>query len=158
MQKIFKANSHVYNRDHINTDEIIPARRMTNPDEAHLAQFAMEDLDPDFVNKVQAGDFIIAGENFGCGSSREHAIWALRGAGVKCVIAKSFARIFFRNAVNNGFLAITASVEANNGDIIEIDTENGKIRNITQDKEFDFSPIPDFVLEIEEKGGLLNTL
>ena len=100
------AKAHVYKRDHINTDEIIPARYLNTDDEMELAKHCLEDLDGDFVNKVKEGDAIVAGEDFGCGSSREHAIWAIRGAGVQTVIAKSFARIFYRNAINNGFYLI----------------------------------------------------
>ena len=95
--------AHKYNRDHINTDEIIPARYLNTDDQAELAKHCMEDLDKDFVKKVKDGDCIVVGEDFGCGSSREHAVWAIRGAGVTTVIAKSFARIFYRNAINNGF-------------------------------------------------------
>ena len=97
------AKAHVYNRDHINTDEIIPARYLNTDDQAELARHCLEDLDTGFVKKVKAGDIIVAGEDFGCGSSREHAVWAIRGAGVQTVIAKTFARIFYRNAINNGF-------------------------------------------------------
>src|SRR5438477_4296144 len=100
-----KGVAHVYERAHINTDEIIPARYLNVHEEAELAKHAMEDIDGDFIKRVKAGDFIIAGDDFGCGSSREHAIWALRGAGIKVVVANNFARIFFRNAINNGFLA-----------------------------------------------------
>ncbi len=99
-----KGIAHVYKKDDINTDEILPARYLNTDDEKELAKHAMEDLDKSFVKKVKKGDFVVAGENFGCGSSREHAIWALRGSGIKAVIADSFARIFFRNAINNGFL------------------------------------------------------
>src|SRR5438045_4965395 len=101
-----KGFAHVYERAHINTDEIIPARYLNVHEEAELAKYAMEDIDPEFVKRVKPGDFIIAGDNFGCGSSREHAVWALRGVGVKVVIAASYSRIFFRNAINNGFLAM----------------------------------------------------
>ena len=94
-----KGKAHVYKRNHINTDEIIPARYLNIDKEAELAKHAMEDLDKNFIKKVKKGDFIVAGENFGCGSSREHAVWALRGTGIKAVIADSFARIFFRNCV-----------------------------------------------------------
>ncbi len=161
MQKIFTGKAHVYNKNNINTDEIIPARRMNIHEEAHLAKFAMEDLDKDFINKVQDGDFIIAGENFGCGSSREHAIWALRGAGIKAVIAKSFARIFYRNAVNNGFLAIESAEvvdKISNSDELEINTEKGEVKNLNTGDVFSAQQIPDFVFEIAEKGGLLNTI
>ena len=94
----------LYRKDHINTDEIIPARYLNTADEKELANHAMEDIDTNFVNKVKPGDVIVAGNDFGCGSSREHAVLALRGSGIRAVIAKSFARIFFRNAINNGFL------------------------------------------------------
>ena len=100
------SKAHVYKRDHINTDEIIPARYLNTDDEKELASHCMEDLDKDFVDKVEAGDVIVAGEDFGCGSSREHAVWAIRGVKVITVIAKSFARIFYRNAINNGFYQV----------------------------------------------------
>jgi 3-isopropylmalate/(R)-2-methylmalate dehydratase small subunit len=103
------AKAHVYRRDHINTDEIIPARYLNTDDEAELAGHCLEDLDPDFIGKVQQGDVIVAGEDFGCGSSREHAVWSIRGAGVQTVIAKSFARIFYRNAINGGFYLIESA-------------------------------------------------
>lgn len=154
-----KAKIHVYQKNSINTDEIIPARYLTSDQEAELAKYAMEDIDKDFVNKVQPGDFIIAGEDFGCGSSREHAIWALRGAGVKGVIAKSFARIFYRNAINNGFLAIECKEIDNNlktSDEINITPEDGYFE--VNGKKYTFSPIPDFVKDIMDKGGLLNTI
>jgi 3-isopropylmalate/(R)-2-methylmalate dehydratase small subunit len=150
--------AHVYKRDHINTDEIIPARYLTTDDEAELASHCLEDLDKDFVNKVQAGDIIVAGEDFGCGSSREHAVWAIRGAGVKSVIAKSFARIFYRNAINNGFYVIESPdglEKINNGDELEIDYKAGLIKNKTADVDIKFKPLPDFALEIINNGGLL---
>ena len=100
------SKAHVYRRDHINTDEIIPARYLNMDEESELVKHCLEDLDPEFVKKVQPGDFIVAGENFGCGSSREHAVWAIRGAKVAAVIAGSFARIFYRNAINCGFLVV----------------------------------------------------
>lgn len=154
-----KSKIHVYLRDHINTDEIIPARYLNINKELELAKHAMEDIDKDFVKKVQEGDVIVAGADFGCGSSREHAIWALRGVGIKAVIAKSFARIFYRNAINNGFLAIECKDLDDNfktGEEIEIDLDNGKI--ITSEKEYTFTPIPEFVKDIMDKGGLLNTI
>ncbi len=97
---------HVFDRAHINTDEIIPARHLTSDVESELAKFAMEDYDKDFVKRVQKGDIIVAGPDFGCGSSREHAVWAIRGAGIAAVIAPNFARIYYRNSINNGFLAL----------------------------------------------------
>ncbi len=151
--------AHVYKRDHINTDEIIPARYLNTDDEAELAKHCMEDMDTEFVSKVKAGDVIVAGEDFGCGSSREHAIWAIRGAKVQAVIAKTFARIFYRNAINCGFYLIE-SAEAvekiNDGDEIEIDFKNGLIKNVTSGTDIEFKPLPDFALEIINDGGLLN--
>lgn len=151
--------AHCYKRDHINTDEIIPARYLNMDREADLAQHAMEDIDPEFVNKVQPGDFIVAGEDFGCGSSREHAVWALRGAGVRAVIADTFARIFYRNCINNGFIAIECrgiSQKVATGDNLEIDVEEGIIKNLIRNERYEFSAIPDFARDIIEAGGLLD--
>ena len=151
--------AHIYNRDHINTDEIIPARYLNTDDEAELAKHCLEDLDPNFVKRVQAGDIIVAGEDFGCGSSREHAVWAIRGAGVQTVIAKSFARIFYRNAINNGFYIIEspdALEKINDGDELEIDYKTGLIKNKTAGIDISFNRLPDFALEIINAGGLLN--
>jgi 3-isopropylmalate/(R)-2-methylmalate dehydratase small subunit len=152
------AKAHVYRRDHVNTDEIIPARYLNTDDRAELASHCLEDLDSDFVKKVKEGDVIVAGEDFGCGSSREHAIWAIRGVKVQTVIAKTFARIFYRNAINNGFYLIE-SAEAlekiNDGDEVEIDYKNGLIKNKTAVIDIDFKPLPDFALEIIKDGGLL---
>lgn len=159
MQNNMKTKIHVYTRDSINTDEIIPARYLNTYDEKELAKHAMEDIDSCFVNNVQDGDFIVAGEDFGCGSSREHAIWALRGAGVKGVIAKSFSRIFYRNAINNGFLAIECKEiddRLKTGDEIEINLEQGYFTK--EGDKYNFSPLPDFVKNIMKKGGLLNTI
>jgi len=152
------AKAHVYKRDHINTDEIIPARYLNTDDQAELARHCLEDLDGDFVNKVCKGDVIVAGEDFGCGSSREHAVWAIRGAGVQTVIAKSFARIFYRNAINNGFYLIEspdALDKINDGDELDIDFKAGSIKNKTTDTDISFNPLPDFALEIINDGGLL---
>ena len=150
--------AHVYKRDNINTDEIIPARYLNTDDRAELASHCLEDLDGDFVNKVGKGDVIVAGEDFGCGSSREHAIWSIHGAGVQTVIAKSFARIFYRNAINNGFYLIEspdALDKINDGDELEIDFKAGTIKNKTACTEISFNPLPDFALEIINDGGLL---
>ncbi|MCJ7730536.1 MAG: 3-isopropylmalate dehydratase small subunit [Sedimentisphaerales bacterium] len=152
------AKAHVYKRDHINTDEIIPARYLNTDDVAELAKHCLEDLDKDFVKKVKPGDIIVAGDDFGCGSSREHAVWAICGAGVQTVIAKSFARIFYRNAINNGYYIIESSEapdKIKNGDELEIDYKKGVIKNKTQKKEIKFKPLPDFALEIINAGGLL---
>lgn len=150
--------AHKYDRDHINTDEIIPARYLNTDDEMELAKHCMEDLDKDFVNKVSQGDCIVAGEDFGCGSSREHAVWALRGAGITTVIAKTFARIFYRNAINNGFYLIEmpqTTEKINDGDELDIDFKTGLIKNKTAAEEIKFNPLPDFALDIINDGGLL---
>jgi 3-isopropylmalate/(R)-2-methylmalate dehydratase small subunit len=154
-----KGIAHNYPRAHINTDEIIPARYLNIDQEQELAKHAMEDLDHDFVNKVKTGDYIIAGEDFGCGSSREHAVWALRGVGIRAVIADTFARIFYRNCINNGFLAIECkniSRNVQSGDELEIDIKKGIIRNLSKNENYQFQPIPDFAREIIDAGGLLN--
>ena len=150
--------AHVYKRDHVNTDEIIPARYLNTDDKIELASHCLEDLDKDFVNKVKEGDVIVAGEDFGCGSSREHAVWAIRGVKVQTVIAKSFARIFYRNAINNGFYIIEspdALEKINDGDEVEIDYKAGLIKNKTAGIDISFNPLPDFALEIINDGGLL---
>ncbi|OXU15211.1 3-isopropylmalate dehydratase small subunit [Sedimentisphaera salicampi] len=153
------AKAHVYKRDHINTDEIIPARYLNTDSREELAKHCMEDLDPAFVNKAGEGDVIVGGHDFGCGSSREHAVWAIQSADLGAVIAESFARIFYRNCINCGFYPIeleNASQHINDGDELKIDYENGKIFNKTQGSEIDFNPLPDFALEIVRDGGLLN--
>ena len=152
------AKAHVYNRDHINTDEIIPARYLNTDNEQELAEHCLEDLDKDFVGKVAEGDVIVAGEDFGCGSSREHAVWAIRGAKVGTVIAKTFARIFYRNAINCGFYLIESADgpgQINDGDELEIDYKTGLIKNKTTGIDIGFNPLPDFALEIINDGGLL---
>ena len=152
------ATAHVYKRDHINTDEIIPARYLNTDDVAELATHCMEDLDTEFVKKAEPGDIIVAGDDFGCGSSREHAVWAIQGAKLGTVIAQSFARIFYRNCINCGFYVIelkNALEQINDGDQLDIDFQNGVIDNKTQDKKIPFAPLPDFALEIINDGGLL---
>jgi 3-isopropylmalate/(R)-2-methylmalate dehydratase small subunit len=153
------ATAHTYKRDHINTDEIIPARYLNTDDAQELAAHCMEDLDTGFMAKAKPGDVVVGGKDFGCGSSREHAVWAIQGAKLGAVIADSFARIFYRNCINCGFYAIElpqASTLIADGDEIEIDYKAGKIENKTQNKTIDFKPLPDFALEIIEEGGLLN--
>jgi len=153
------AKAHVYKRDHVNTDEIIPARYLNTDDEQELAKHCMEDLDKEFVEKAGEGDVIVAGEDFGCGSSREHAVWAIRGAKVQAVIAKTFARIFYRNAINCGFYLIESADAVDkigDGDEIEIDYDAGVIRDKTSGLDIPFNPLPDFALEIIKDGGLLN--
>jgi len=147
--------------NNIDTDLIIPARYLNTSDPAELAKYAMEDADPEWVDKMKPGDFIVAGENFGCGSSREHAPIALKHAGVSAVIAKSFARIFYRNAINIG-LPIMESAEAaeevNEGDKIEVDLAGGKISDLTTGKTYQAQPFPDFMQKIIDRGGLINYL
>jgi 3-isopropylmalate/(R)-2-methylmalate dehydratase small subunit len=145
--------------DNIDTDAIIPARHLISTDPRFLAEHCMEDADAGFVKKASEGDFIIAGKNFGCGSSREHAPIAIKAAGISCVIAKSFARIFYRNAFNMG-LPILDCPEAvdgiNDGDETEIDLATGTIRNRKTGKEFHANPIPPFMQELISAGGLIN--
>src|SRR3989344_2572594 len=155
---ILKGKSHVYSRNDIDTDLIIPARCLNTDNEKELAKHAMEDIDKNVARKAKPGDFIVAGSNFGCGSSREHAVWALRGAGIRAVIADSFARIFFRNSINNGFYAIECkglSKSVRNGDELEVDVNNGIIKNLTDKKEYKFAPFPQFAIDIIKAGGLL---
>jgi 3-isopropylmalate/(R)-2-methylmalate dehydratase small subunit len=152
------ATAHVYKRHHINTDEIIPARYLNTDDVDELAKHCMEDMDTEFVARCTPGDVIVAGDDFGCGSSREHAVWAMQGAKVGAVIAQSFARIFYRNAINCGFYVIEvpdAPEQIDDGDEIEIDYENGLIKNKTNHADIEFKPLPDFALEIIRDGGLL---
>lgn len=151
--------AHVYKRDHVNTDEIIPARYLNTDDAAELALHCMEDLDTNFIKKAQPGDVIVCGDDFGCGSSREHAVWAIQGAKIGAVIAHSFARIFYRNCINCGFypIELTDAVnKINDGDEIEIDYTAGTIDNKTQGVKIEFTPLPDFAIEIVNDGGLLD--
>ena len=147
-----------YGRD-IDTDVIIPARYLNTSDPAELAKHCLEDLDTTFVTRVRPGDIIVADENFGCGSSREHAPVAIKAAGVSCVIAKSFARIFYRNSINTG-LAIMECPEAvdaiKQGDVVDVDADAGVITNTTTGETFKAQPFPPFIREIIEEGGLIN--
>ena len=142
----------------IDTDVIIAARYLNSSDPEHLAKYVMEDADPEFPKKLQRGDVIVAGENFGCGSSREHAPIALKAAGVAAVIAPSFARIFYRNAFNMGLpiFELPESLEIKEGEEISIDLDNGKITNNTTNKTYDFIAIPPFMQELIAAGGLIN--
>jgi 3-isopropylmalate/(R)-2-methylmalate dehydratase small subunit len=144
--------------DDINTDEIIPARYLSLTDAARLAEHVMEDADPEFPSKVKQGDIILAGKNFGCGSSREHAPVAIKGSGVACVIAKSFARIFFRNSFNMGLLILespSAVDGTKEGESLEVDPDNGIIQNTTTGESFNVRPIPPFMNELLQHGGLI---
>jgi len=154
---MLKGKVHKYGAD-VNTDVIIPARYLNVSDPAELAKHCMEDIDKDFVNKVQAGDIIVATTNFGCGSSREHAPLAIKASGISCIIAKSFARIFFRNAINIGLplLECEEAVDKTEaGDILEVELPTGKIRNLTKDMVFIAKPYPDFMAELISVGGLI---
>ena len=155
---IFEGKAFRYGRD-VDTDVIIPARYLNTSDPKELAQHCMEDLDSTFVERVEPGDIIVADENFGCGSSREHAPISIKAAGIDVVIAKSFARIFYRNAINTG-LAIMECPEAvdaiKDGDTVKVDTEKGVITDETTGEEFKVQPFPPFIAEIIEKGGLVN--
>ncbi len=145
--------------DNIDTDVIIPARYLNTSDPQELARHCMEDLDADFLTKLKQGDIVVAGRNFGCGSSREHAPICIKAAGVACVIAKSFARIFYRNAINTGFPILECSEavnEAENGHQLEIDFTSGTIKNLTLQKEYTAQGFPQFIIGIMENDGLVN--
>lgn len=144
-------------KDNVNTDEIIPGRYLNTTDPKELARHCMEGIDKDFLSKVKEAKIIVAGENFGCGSSREHAPLALKAAGVGCIIAVSFARIFFRNAINIGLPILEARKvfqETKEKDILKVDTVKGKIINLTRDKVYFATPYPKFLQDLIEKGGI----
>ncbi len=147
--------------DNVDTDVIIPARYLNTPDANDLALHCMEDIDTDFVKKVNKGDIIIAGWNFGCGSSREHAPLVIKTCGVGCVIAKSFARIFYRNAINIGLPILEceqAAEEISANDEVEVDFDTGDISNITTGKTYKAQPFPPFIQNIIKSGGLLASI
>ena len=151
--RVFKFGSNV------DTDVIIPARYLNVPDPAELAKHCMEDIDKEFVNKVSEGDIIVADKNFGCGSSREHAPIAIKAAGVSCVIAETFARIFYRNAINIGLPIIECPEAAKNieeENEIEVDFDSGKIYNKTKNEEYQGQAFPEFMQKIISNGGLIN--
>ncbi len=154
---MLKGKVHKYGAD-VNTDVIIPARYLSLSEPAELAKHCMEDIDKDFVNRVEPGDIIMATTNFGCGSSREHAPLAIKASGISCIIAKSFARIFFRNAINIGLplLECEEAVDKTEaGDILEVDLSSGKIDNLTRSIVFTAKPYPDFMAELISAGGLI---
>ena len=145
--------------DHVDTDVIIPARYLNTPDHKELAAHCMEDIDKDFIHKVKPGDVMVAGVNFGCGSSREHAPIAIKASGVGCVIAATFARIFYRNAINIGLPIIEcpeASEGIESGDEVEIDFDSGIIRNLTKGTQFKGQAFPEFMQKIIDAEGLVN--
>jgi 3-isopropylmalate/(R)-2-methylmalate dehydratase small subunit len=156
---IIKGKVHKFG-DNINTDDIIAAKYLDSQDEKFLGSKCMENIAPDFIKRVQKGDIIVAGSNFGCGSSREHAPLALKGCGISLVIAKSFARIFFRNAINIGvpIVEITEIDKIRDGDILEVDLASGTIKNITQNQTYRAQSFPKFLEQVIENGGLLGWL
>ncbi|HAX97631.1 MAG TPA: 3-isopropylmalate dehydratase small subunit [Candidatus Atribacteria bacterium] len=145
--------------DNVDTDVIIPARYLTATDPLELAKHCMEDIDPDFQKKRNNHSIIVAGKNFGCGSSREHAPLAIKGSGIKAIIASSFARIFYRNAINVGLPILEleeADTRLSSGDEVEINIQKGTITNLTQNKVYQAQPFPPFIQEIMARGGLMN--
>jgi 3-isopropylmalate dehydratase small subunit len=153
-----KGKAHKFG-DHVNTDEIIPARYLNTIDPAVLGAHCMEDADPNFTKNVTPGDIIVAGANFGCGSSREHAPIAIKGCGISCVIAESFARIFFRNAQNTGLPILEspkAAKDIRSGDEVEVNLAEGRIKNLTTNKEYHSQPFPEFMQKLINAGGLMN--
>lgn len=152
-----RGRAHVYG-DNVDTDVIIPARYLTSHDPAELAAHCMENIDSEFVTTVRPGDIIVAGENFGCGSSREHAPIAIKASGVSAVIASSFARIFFRNAINVGLPALVcpeAAAEIRKGDELSLELATGRVENVTQGRTYQAEPFPEFLREIVAAGGLV---
>lgn len=155
-----KGFTHKY-PDNVDTDVIIPARYLNTPDAKELARHCMEDIDASFTQKVKDGDIMVGGFNFGCGSSREHAPLAIKTAGISCVIAKTFARIFYRNAINIGFPILEcaeAAEEIQAGDQVEVDFATGVIQDVTTGKSWQAAPFPEFINGIIQNGGLLNSL
>jgi 3-isopropylmalate/(R)-2-methylmalate dehydratase small subunit len=152
MGKVFKYG------ENVDTDVIIPARHLNVSDPVELAKHCMEDIDKDFVTKVESGDIIVAGKNFGCGSSREHAPIAIKASGIRCVIAPTFARIFYRNSFNTGLPILEcdeAAVDIKAGDDVTVDFASGKIKNVTTGKEYQAQPFPPFIQKIIENEGLV---
>ena len=155
-----KGRVHKYG-DNVDTDVIIPARHLNTQDHKELASHCMEDIDAEFVNKVKDGDIMVAGSNFGCGSSREHAPVAIKASGISCVIAATFARIFYRNSINIGLPILEcpeASAAIEDGDEVEIDFDSGVITNVTKNETYQAMPFPGFIKEIMADGGLMNNL
>lgn len=153
----YTGKAHKYG-DNIDTDVIIPARYLSTSDPKELAKYCLEDLDSSFTDKMQPGDILVAGKNFGCGSSREHAPIAIKGAGISCVIAADFARIFYRNALNIGLPIAEcpeAAADIADGDRLEVDFSAGEIKNLTKDKSYAIMPFPPFMQELISAGGLV---
>jgi len=155
--KINRAKAWTFGSD-IDTDVIVPARYLVTDDEEELGRHCMEDIDPDFINRISPGDIIVGKENFGCGSSREHAPIAIKGAGISGVIASSFARIFYRNSINIGlpiFVCPEAAEDISSGDIVSVDPVKGEIYNETKGRTYKTAPFPPFLQDLIEKGGLV---
>lgn len=155
-----KGTVHKYG-DNVDTDVIIPARHLNTADHKELATHCMEDIDADFVGRVKQGDIMVGGENFGCGSSREHAPIAIKASGIDCVIAKTFARIFYRNSINIGLPILEcpeASEKIQAGDVVSVDFDAGVITNETRNETYQALPFPEFIKDIMAKGGLMNSL
>ena len=153
-----RGRAHVYQQPNFHANDIVPERYQVTDDPSRLAQHLLEDVDPEFRSRVQAGDIVVGGEEFGSGATREHAIWALRGAKVSAVVARSFSRLFFRNALNNGFIVLECAEavdRAENGDLLEVDLKDGVVRNLTKGETHTFAPMTPFAMEILEAGGLL---
>lgn len=147
--------------DNVDTDVIIPARYLNSQDPQELAKHAMEDIDPEYVKKVQPGDIVVGGWNFGCGSSREHAPLVIKASGASCVIAKSYARIFYRNAINIGLAILECEAAADaieNGDTVSVNFDTGEIHDETSGKTFYAEPFPDFIQKIIQAGGLMKSI
>ena len=147
--------------DHVDTDVIIPARYLNTQNHKELASYCMIDIDTEFVNKVKDGDIMVAGVNFGCGSSREHAPVAIKASGISCVIAKNFARIFYRNAINIGLAILecpAAAAAIESGDEVAVDFDSGTITNITKGETYQAEPFPPFIKDMIAKGGLMASL
>ena len=152
-----KGHVHKYGAD-VNTDVIIPARYLNLVEPAELAQHCMADIDAEFIQRVQSGDMIVAATNFGCGSSREHAPLAIKAAGVSCVIAASFARIFYRNAINIALPIVEcpeATQEAETGDLMKVELATGEVKNLSKGKAYKANPYPNFMMELMSAGGLI---
>jgi 3-isopropylmalate dehydratase small subunit len=141
--------------DHVDTDQIIPAERLVSENLTRLNDFIFEKVRPEIASKISKGDMIVAGRNFGCGSSREHAPRALIQAGISCVVAESFARIFFRNSINIGLLLIECKIDAEEGNVITADPDKGRVINESSGKEYDFPRYPEFIGSLISKGGLM---
>lgn len=155
-----KGKVHKYG-DNVDTDVVIPARYLNTTNHKELASHCMEDIDKDFVNRVKDGDIMVANENFGCGSSREHAPIAIKASGISCVIASTFARIFYRNAINTALPILECAEAAKKieaGDEVEVNFDTGLITNITKGEEYQSEPFPEFIKEVIDAGGLLKSL